>query len=473
MARESTRRAGDAPGQQRSAHIGLAGRRIGPLLVASVCLSAAPADVAARSLVYPPWKHCYGLHRVTQTHLTLRAGFQYRFDDPQGVAAVKLAAEDDSTTRRDDDELTVFGVNSGQHMIIYNTSLTAIRFYGSEGDGIAEFRNPHGIAADRAGNVVVADTGNDRLHLLRYADDRLRHVRFIVGPFADEPLRRPTGVALEAGEIYVCDPEHARVLVLGLDGNLRRVLAPERNGVRVLQQPFGVAAIRSQSSHNYFGADFVVVTDSSRARVTRLAHDGRILDQRRVGDLGRQAREFGYAAIDYHANVYVSDRSGRLHKFDRDLRYLLSVGRLGNGDYEFDEPRGIGLYRRFGQIFVAERAGAQYFWTGTDVFSPQLVDLERDAQGVWHAMARYFLTEYARVKLELVDAHERPIAELQGPTWQSVGPIQTPVSFRLPDTAGNLRLRVEAIPAYSARRYGIVQALGPPMAGWDARRSEP
>jgi hypothetical protein len=120
------------------------------------------------------------------------------------MAALKLDAEDDPKNPRDDDELTVFGVNSGQHMIIYNTSLTSIAFYGRQGDGVGEFEKPHGIAADRAGRVVVADTGNRRLHLLQYADDRLTHVRFVAGSASGRTLGEATGVALEGGEIYAC-----------------------------------------------------------------------------------------------------------------------------------------------------------------------------------------------------------------------------------------------------------------------------
>src|SRR5262245_23639921 len=168
-------------------------------LLPSPAIAAEPAP--GTTLVYPPWSHCYGMHRVNQTHLTLRAGFRYKFTNPQGMAACKLAAEDDSTTRRDDDELTVFGVNSGQHMLIFNTSLTAIAFYGREGDGVGQFQLPVGVAAQRDGHVVVADTGNDRLHILRYADDALHHERFVQGSFAGRPLRRPQGVALEQDEV--------------------------------------------------------------------------------------------------------------------------------------------------------------------------------------------------------------------------------------------------------------------------------
>lgn len=440
-------------------------RRTVALLVASLVPAALPAapPPPATTLVYPPWGHCYGMHRVTQVHLTVRAGFRAKFDDPQGLAAVKMRAEDDSTTSKDDDELTVLGVNSGQNQIIYNTSLSAIAFYGSAGKGIGQFRAPTGIAADREGNVVVADTGNDRLHVLRYADDRLQHVRFLQPSHEGKRLLRPTGVALEAGELYVCDPNQHRILILDLQGKVLQVLAPAAEGKPLLQQPSAVAAIRARADFNFFGEDFVAVVDSGRARLVQLAPDGRVLAIRRVRELGPQAREFAYVAIDYHANVYCSDGSGRLHKFDRKLRTLLSIGKPGTDEFMFDQPRGIGLYRRFGQIFVAERAGAQYLWTGTDVFTPSLVDLVRGKDGAWNGVVRYFLTEYARVQLELVDAKDQSVIVVQKSRWQAAGPVSTPVSFRLPSTEGALRLRVDAVPTYSSRTYLRVRKHGPPL----------
>jgi hypothetical protein len=428
-----------------------------------LCALSARAETGSTTFVYPPWQHCYGLHRVTQTHLTLRAGFGYKFDDPEGLTAIKLAAEDDTTTTKDDDELTVFGVNSGQGTIVYNTSLTSIAFYGSEGRGPGEFRRPLGIAADRDGDVVVADTGNDRLHVLRYAEDALHPVRIIAGDFAGRPLRRPSGVALEAGEIYVCDPANARVLVLDLEGHLQRVIAPEVDGHPFLVEPFAVAAIRARSDFNFFGEDFVVVTDSNRTRLVQLTPEGQVKTVRRVRELGSQAHEFDYAAIDLYANVFCSDRSGRLHKFDRQLHTLLSFGKPGKGEYEFDEPRGLGLYRRFGQLFVAERAGAQYLWMGTDVFTPRLGELHQQPDGAWKGVARYFLTEYARVQLDLVRGDDAPVVSLQRPRWQNVGPVEVPVVFRAPESSEPLRLRVEAIPTYSSRRSLVVRKTSAPV----------
>lgn len=433
------------------------------LFVASGVVPAS-AD-SGTTLVYPPWSHCYGLHRVNQSHLTLRAGFKYKFIDPQGMAALKLAAEDDPSTTRDDDELTVFGVNSGQNMLIFNTSITSIAFYGKEGRGAGEFRRPHGVAADRDGNVVVADTGNDRLHVLRYADDRLHHVRFVAGTFDGLPLRGPTGVALELGEVYVCDPGNARVVVLDLEGAWRRTLRPMQGGRPLLQSPFAVAVIRAEDDLNFFGEDFVAVTDSAHQRLWKLDRTGAPFHVRRTSEIAPGKGEFYYVAIDYHANVYCSDRGGRLHKFDRDLRYLLSIGRSGTGDKEFDAPRGIGLYRRFGQIFVAERQGAQYLWIGTDVFTPSLVDLRSDGGDQWTGQARFFLTEYASVRLDLVDAAGTVVAPLQAPSWTVPGAVERSVRWRRVDSPSGLRLRVRAVPTYSARKILEVEKFGQKLGG--------
>jgi len=444
--------------EKRRAGLGAAG-----LLLAMA--AAAAAQPSPTTLVYPPWSHCYGLHRVDQTHLTLRAGFQHRFDDPQGLCALKLAAKDDTTTSRDDDELTVFGVNSGQNEIIYNTSLVSIAFYGRAGSGVGQFDHPIGVSADRAGHVVVADTGNDRLHVLQYgADDRLHHLRFIAGSVDGARLQGPTGVALDGGEIYVTDPPHHRLLVFDLEGGLRRVLRPEKDGRPLLHEPFAVAVIRGHEELNFFGDDFLAVTDSAHARLWKLDRTGQPFAVRRLQQVAQGAHELYFVAVDYYGNVWCTDRSGRLHKFDHELGYLLSIGRPGHGDFEFDAPRGIGLYRRFGQIFVSERQGAQYLWIGTDVFTPSVAGLRALPGGLWQGTVRYFLTEYAYVSLDLVDENGHTRVALQPSTWIGPGAVTRQVEFRTDGAAGPLRVRVEAVPTYSSRKVLKVEKRTQPLA---------
>jgi DNA-binding beta-propeller fold protein YncE len=52
-----------------------------------------------------------------------------------------------------------------------------LRTIGSEGSGAGHFDSPHGIAFDSAGHIIVADMKNHRVQVLRYSDGS--HVRTI------------------------------------------------------------------------------------------------------------------------------------------------------------------------------------------------------------------------------------------------------------------------------------------------------
>ncbi|MCH7495906.1 MAG: hypothetical protein IH825_07445, partial [Candidatus Marinimicrobia bacterium] len=74
------------------------------------------------TLVHPQFKHA-PVRKVGKYHLMIYAGVNTRVKDPQGIAAVKLISRDDPNIAKDDDEITVYGVNSGDNTIIYNNSL--------------------------------------------------------------------------------------------------------------------------------------------------------------------------------------------------------------------------------------------------------------------------------------------------------------------------------------------------------------
>jgi hypothetical protein len=86
-----------------------------------------------------------------------------------------------------------------------------------------------------------------------------------------------------------------------------------------------------------------------------------------------------------------------IHKFSNNLEYITSFGRKGDDDYEFLSPRGITLYRRFGQIFIAEESGAQYYWVGTD-----LTDLKISSQAT-EVLFSFKTTEYSYLWADIID----------------------------------------------------------------------
>jgi len=110
-----------------------------------------------------------------------------------------------------------------------------------------------------------------------------------------------------------------------------------------------------------------VVTDDGRRLVT--VTDGEVSASVTPSDCGGSF--FNYPEIDYFGSVWVTDSvSCRVHKFTGDLEYLDSWGEPGTEDHQLDHPTGIALWDRFGQVFVAEREGARYFWVGTDLRDP-------------------------------------------------------------------------------------------------------
>jgi len=80
-----------------------------------------------------------------------------------------------------------------------------------------------------------------------------------------------------------------------------------------------------------------------------------------------------YGTVDYYHSLWITDKNNHcILKFNNELDLIDVFGSYGKGDNQFIEPRGIAVYRRFGQMFIAEKPGAQYYWTGTDIKSKTL-----------------------------------------------------------------------------------------------------
>ena len=329
------------------------------------------------------------MHRVSQFHLDIFTGYKETFNDPQGLFCVKLACEDDPEKDKDDDELTVFGLNRGEHDLIYNKGLTSIAIVGGYGDDQGHFSYPTDVTGDSEGNIFIADTGNGRLVHMKYVDRELAWIKTISMPEGDA-LIDPFGVSLSGGRLYATDTGNDRIVVFGADGKLVDILDP---------------AIDENSLYRplYYNDYFIAVIDSMGQRLWKVSPEGKALALKRYAETGGSG-SFDHVAIDYYGSIYVTDRRGnRIHKFDRHLNYVVSIGG-GENDEEFEEPRGIAIYRRFGQIFVSEKAGAQYFWIGTDIYRLAVDNLTFDiGRKECSIDLSFLLTEHAELTLYLED----------------------------------------------------------------------
>ncbi|MDZ7267877.1 MAG: NHL repeat-containing protein [candidate division KSB1 bacterium] len=403
------------------------------------------------TLVFPPFLHIW-VQKATATHLKLYTKNSVKVDNPQGVAATRLDSWEDPKRTEDDDELTVYGVNAGYNMIIFNTSRSAIAFYGMNETGERRLRQPHGIAAHRSGEVYVADTGNHRVVHFHNPGRELRYIRALTG------LRSPRDVAISPDKtVYVADTGNNRIAVYRDDQLLHSWGA---NGG--LQAPTAVAATDASEPWSYYKDAFVIVIDQEQQRLQKFSPDGQLLASRTMAGLGITNARLAYAALDYYSNLYVTDTANHcLHKFDRHLNYLTRFGRRGSGAREFHEPRGLAIYKRFGQVIIAEREAVQYYWIGTDVrdFNARLTN-QRLLE------VSYFLTEPSFVTLEIRDAEGTALVQPMTNTlrfaganretfsgaWQPVDPALLPPkqSPLAPVAAGKFTLRLTIKPTYSS-----------------------
>ncbi|MEO0298867.1 MAG: hypothetical protein ABIN39_06905, partial [candidate division WOR-3 bacterium] len=144
------------------------------------------------------------------------------------------------------------------------------------------------------------------------------------------------------------------------------------------------------------------------------------------------------------------------HKFDSDLKYITSFGREGNGKNQFYKPEGISIYRKYGQVFISEKTGFQYYWIGVDGYIKEFTPpvLTDTTEGLTISL---FTTEQCRVTIEITKGGKF-IRELTSDLRRNIG--LNYIVWDLKDDKGNrivengkYKFKVILEPLYSSRGY--------------------
>lgn len=409
----------------------------------SILLIFISEALLGESLVVPPYGHSHGLRKATQVNLSLFLPFAH-FDNPEGVACTKMVARDDTSTVKDDDELVVYGVNSGRHQLIYNTSMWGLDAYGKKGTGKEQFRNPTGVCCDIYGNVFVVDAGNDRIVHLFNQKKKVKWVKMFNGVSENSSaLKSPSQIDLDAtGFIYVTDSGNRRIVIFDSFGTVLNVI-DSTDGAVFVDGPTTLAVADGRTAWSYYKDERAIFcADKNGTRLWKIDFNGKVLKTIDIAQLYTA----GYGAVDYYHNFWITDKyNHRLIKFDHELAVLDTFGSLGKDDNQFIEPRGIAIWKRFGQVFVAEKTGAQYYWIGTDLKNLKI-------QKIAGSLAlKAHLTEYSY--MSLFSAKQQDTIYLM--RQQFVKPGASTQSIKLPQhyesSLKTFVLRIE--PTYSSYTY--------------------
>ena len=191
--------------------------------------------------------------------------------------------------------------------------------FGRKGSGVGEFLEPHDVAIDPSGNILVVDTGNDRIVKLNSKGAYLTEV----GGFGwdDKQFNDPTGISTGTGlEIYIADQQNQRIAIYSQHLKLIALVGGrDTEGSLVMGRLGGLASTREGE---------IYVTDQDLDQVIQVSTFSRT--DRSFGGYGYGSGELrGPTAIDVDddGNVYVCDTGNdRVVVFDRFGNYDREIG---------------------------------------------------------------------------------------------------------------------------------------------------
>jgi DNA-binding beta-propeller fold protein YncE len=274
-----------------------------------------------------------------------------------------------------------------ERIVVFAATGRGLRAFGTPGIAPGQLIAPLAVAADRAGNVLVAETFGSRSPVYRF-DSALRYRAVWErggGAIVGSHWFGPSAAAFAAdGSVWLTDPRNdivrhlsARGAYLGALGSVARAgsdpvayggpsagsgggasrgrAGAESSGAGSGPGALAAADLLSPDGVAVAPSGEVYVADTGHARIARFAAGGRPLGTLGSGILSRPLA----VAVALDGNVYVADAGGdRVVELSPAGARLASWGGAGGAPGRFQEPAGIAVDAA-GRVFVADRGNGR------------------------------------------------------------------------------------------------------------------
>jgi tripartite motif-containing protein 71 len=262
-------------------------------------------------------------------------------------------------------------MSSYGNLVVADSGNNRIDAFGPTGGFVTEFgtqagpgklSRPTAVAIDAAGNYWVTDSGDRRV--VEFASGTGAYMGEFGGPGTTEGKFAGTGpeaIAIDYhGNIWVADTYGGRLEKFDESGKFIRSVGSKGKGPGQLLQPDGIAIAPGGN---------VFVTDWENDKVVEYGEGGAFI--REFGSQGSepgQLEEPTGIAIDSRGDVWVSDRhNGRIEEFNQAGEYLGRFGAKGSGpgQFELSYPTGIATDSN-GDIWISDFGNNRIEkWTST------------------------------------------------------------------------------------------------------------
>jgi sugar lactone lactonase YvrE len=230
----------------------------------------------------------------------------------------------------------------------------------------AQFYVPSGLAVDAAGNVFVADLGNNMIRKISptgvvstFAGNG--SAGYSDGTGTSSTFNAPTGVALDAaGNLYVTDSGNSLIRQITPAGAVTTVVG---NRLAAFANGIGTAASLNKPSGIAFdAAGNMYVTEPLNKAIRKIAKDYTVTTF--TGGLDSVSLAIGKPQainIDANNNIYIADGNGRILKINKDKILTVLAGKTGgtgstDGDGStalFNSPQGVASDTQ-GNVYIAD-----------------------------------------------------------------------------------------------------------------------